>query len=60
MSALLVALFGIVGIIAGFVLREEISPWKPRARSQPSNDKLDMVDEMVLYGEVTSDDFYRM
>ncbi len=56
MNTLLVALFGI-GIGIGMVLRA-YQPKVQRPISQ--SDKLDTIDEMFLYGEVTDDEFYRM
>lgn len=59
MSALLVALFAL-GIGVGLILRAFRSPQPKVQRRTSKGDKLDTVDEMFLYGEVTNDDFYRM
>lgn len=58
MNALLVALF-VLGIVVGLVLRA-LKPQQPRTRRPVKGNKLDTVDEMFLYGEVTDDEFYRM
>lgn len=59
MEALLLALFA-VGLGLGLIIRA-MRPAKPVRRPRyRAKDSLDSVDEMVLWGEVTGDDFYRM
>lgn len=58
MNALsLLALF--VGGLVFAVIVSKRRPKKSKRRLHPSN-KLDLVDEMFLWGEVNNDDFYRM
>lgn len=57
MEALLLALFA-AGLGLGLIVRA-IRPPQPKPKCR-SNDRLDDVDHMVLYGEVTGDDFYGM
>lgn len=54
----LLALIG--GVALGVIMRILRPPRPKRRLSAPQSDKLDTVDEMVLYGEVTNDDFYGM
>lgn len=57
---LLIALF-ILGVVIALLMGKPESP-KPAksAHLVRESTKLDTVDHMFLYGEVTGDDFYRM
>lgn len=55
MIVLLVVIF-VLGVIVG-VVKSIHATYIPPLKS-PVRDKLDTVDEMVLYGEVTGDSFY--
>jgi hypothetical protein len=61
MSALSLIVAFVVGIATGLVfLARQPSRKIVRRSSSKESDNLDTVDEMVLYGEVTGDDFYRI
>lgn len=58
MEALLLVLFA-MGVGVGLLVRAFSRPdLKPKFKKSES--RLDDVDHMVLYGEVTNDDFYGM
>jgi uncharacterized membrane protein len=59
MSALLVILF-VFGIGIGLLVAACKAPQQRRQSAPSKSTKLDMVDHMFLYGEVTDDEFYRM
>jgi len=59
MSFLLIVIFAL-GIVAGIVKSRYDNHTTFIVSPRPSpNNKLDMVDNMVLYGEVSGDDFYK-
>ena len=59
MSALFVILF-VLGIGIGLIVAACNAPQQVKQKASPPSTKLDMVDHMVLYGEVANDEFYRM
>ena len=59
MSALFVILF-VFGIGIGLIVAACNAPQQTKPKASPPRTKLDMVDQMFLYGEVTDDEFYRM
>jgi hypothetical protein len=58
MSAILAALLFVVGFAWGLVVVAKKSSAGVCSPKPPLSEKLDSTDEMVLYGEVTGDDFY--
>jgi len=60
MNALLLALF-VVGVGLGLLVKATRPPVKPKPtlRTRHKKPKFDTVDNMVLWGEVNHDDFYR-
>ena len=59
MNALLIILF-VIGIATGLFMRHYQAPQEQPKQMPSEGTKLDIVDEMFLYGEVNGDDFYRM
>ena len=59
MSALLAALF-VLGIVVALLVRASEAPQEQTSQPSREGTKLDTIDEMFLYGEVTDDEFYRM
>jgi hypothetical protein len=61
MSALLVIALFVLGVIIALVMGPNKSPVPAKSTRQVrENTKLDSVDHMFLYGEVSGDEFYRM
>ncbi len=60
MSALLLSLLFVLGVIVALVVTANAAPRQGVRNAPSTSTKLDTVDEMFLYGEVAEDDFYRM
>lgn len=58
-SALFIILF-IFGIGIGLIVTACNAPQQTKPRGSSPSTKLDMVDNMFLYGEAANDDFYKM
>ena len=50
----------VLGVILGIIVKIVQPRQTTIQRVSRQDDDLDMVDEMVLWGEVNNDDFYRM
>lgn len=60
MSALLLTILFVLGIAVALFAKASEAPQQRNLQAPSKGTKLDTVDEMFLYGEVTGDDFYRM
>ncbi len=50
----------VLGIVLGVIARVAQPRQKPVRRVSRQDDELDLVDDMILWGEVNNDDFYGM